>query len=661
MWEGGLDLSVEILRQIWPDWQIEGDPIGKGSFGKVYRAVRRDHGLESYAAIKVMSITADSTELASLRSEGLNMNATRTYLEGILTDFVNEIQLMESLKGIQNIVSVEDYKVVEKSGEVGWDIYIRMELLTPFNEYLGNRRMSEQEIIKLGCDICTALEICGQRNIIHRDIKPENIFINNFGHFKLGDFGIARKMENITGGLSQKGTFNYMAPEVVNSHYYDNRADIYSLGLVLYRLLNANRLPFLFTEQQLMSPSERRNAINRRLRGEPLPEPCEASAAMADLVLRACSPDPARRFATASEMKWALVSVANGTYKMSGGNCSDTVAVRSPLGNAASNGYGGAAYPAPNQSQNPTPGQIGNQAVGSFGEEPKKGGRSSLVTGLLVAAIVIGIGVIAGVSIFAVPRMLEGNSGSEQTAAVSISQAGEEQLADSTEAATVEEAQDQVQKAATGGTVQMEESDGSEFVNQNKDTKNKKREAEAETKKEETEAEAKAEAKAEAQAGADTASEESDTKADVPENYGTYKLSNTDYLTLRSSPTMNDRNNKILQIPANSEVTVLEVGCNGYWKVDYKGTVGYVLPTYLAPCKGAVSVKKICDYKVITDYVTLRDIPSTEGDERTKITTGAIVEYYDSADNGFVLVSYNGQMGFILKSYQGETLIEKVN
>ena len=83
-----------------------------------------------------------------------------------------------------------------------------------------------------------------KRNIIHRDIKPENIFVNDFGDFKLGDFGIARKMENVTGGLSQKGTFNYMAPEVAGNGRYDSRADIYSLGIVLYRLLNQEPAAF---------------------------------------------------------------------------------------------------------------------------------------------------------------------------------------------------------------------------------------------------------------------------------------------------------------------------------------------------------------------------------------------------------------------------------
>lgn len=393
-------MSVETLKQIWPEWQIEGKPLGKGSFGVVYKAVRRDHNVESYAAIKVISIPADPSEVDSLRSEGLDMNATRTYLQGIVNDFVSEIQLMESLKGVQNIVSVEDYKVVEKTGEIGWDIYIRMELLTSFNTYICDKKLTEEEIIKLGCDICTALEICAKRNIIHRDIKPENIFINDFGYFKLGDFGIARKMENMTGGLSQKGTFNYMAPEVANSSEYDARVDTYSLGIVLYRLLNGNRLPFLDTEKQLLNPNERRNAVDRRIRGEELPAPCDASPAMADLILRACAYDPDMRFSSATEMKQALMSVANGTYQIAASNLDRTTSVRRASANYDKTTSVRKAPTAANQKTAP--------AVSTFGPAPKRKNKMPAVIAAVLAVVLL-----VGVGIFAVPKLIGDNETTE--------------------------------------------------------------------------------------------------------------------------------------------------------------------------------------------------------------------------------------------------------
>lgn len=306
-------MGKEKVALVWPEWEVE-EQLGKGSYGTVYKAVRKDSNIQSYAAIKVISIPTDSSEVDSLRSEGLSMDGAKTYFKGIVDDFVGEIRLMESLKGVQNIVSVEDYKVVERTEELGWDIYIRMELLTPFNSYIQTNKMSEKDVVKLGIDICTALELCGQRDIVHRDIKPENIFINDFGYFKLGDFGIARKLENATGGLSQKGTYNYMAPEVATGTRYDARVDLYSLGIVLYRLLNNNRLPFIETEQQLLNPNERKAAVERRIRGDRMNPPSQASAQVAAVIMRACAYNPEARFANATEMKDALTRASLGAY-----------------------------------------------------------------------------------------------------------------------------------------------------------------------------------------------------------------------------------------------------------------------------------------------------------------------------------------------------------
>ncbi len=384
------------VEAIWPEWQVDAKPIGKGSFGAVYRAVRKDHNMESVAAIKVISIPQDSSEVETLRSEGMDETEAKTYLNDIVNDFVGEIQLMESMKGVQNIVSVEDYKVVERAGEIGWNIYIRMELLTPFNTYLTDRELTENEVIRLGCDICTALEICSKRNVIHRDIKPENIFINDFGHFKLGDFGIARKLENMTGGLSQKGTFNYLAPEVATSRDYDARVDIYSLGIVLYRLLNGNKLPFLDNEQY-KNPNARRAAVERRLRGEKLPTPCKASPAMASVILRACAFDPNERFSSASEMKKALLSVANGTYQIPE---QATVPIIPPMG-ATMPQY--RPIPAPQ----PAAPMYNAQNPAAVVQPAKKVKPKKNKLPLIIAAV-LAVVILAGAGIFVVPKLLGG-------------------------------------------------------------------------------------------------------------------------------------------------------------------------------------------------------------------------------------------------------------
>ena len=120
-------------------------------------------------------------------------------------------------------------------------------------DYCTGKELTEKEVIKLGMDLSKALEYCRKLKIIHRDIKPENIFVSRFGDFKLGDFGIAREQAHTVGNMSKKGTYSYMAPEIYKGEKYDSSIDIYSLGIVLYELLNQNRLPFLALDQRLIT------------------------------------------------------------------------------------------------------------------------------------------------------------------------------------------------------------------------------------------------------------------------------------------------------------------------------------------------------------------------------------------------------------------------
>lgn len=303
-------MEQDSLQGIWPEWKIV-RKIGRGSYGTVYEAERTDYQMTAKAAIKVITIPQSEAEIDALRAEGATWEMTRTCLLEIVNDFVNEIKVLESLKGVQNIVGIEDYRVVEKTDTLGFDIYIRMELLTPLQVYTGSGGMTEKQIVKMGIDICTALEFCAKRQVIHRDIKPENIFVNDFGDFKLGDFGIARRLENVTGYLSRnKGTYNYMAPEVAREGEYDAAADLYSLGLVLYRFANQNRLPFLDPAKQMYSAAERKAAVRRRMNGEPLPEPCDASPELSAVIMRACAFEPKNRFVSAAAMKKALCQIA---------------------------------------------------------------------------------------------------------------------------------------------------------------------------------------------------------------------------------------------------------------------------------------------------------------------------------------------------------------
>ena len=304
-------MDKELPVSAWPEWKII-EKIGEGSFGKVYKAQRTERGKSFYSAIKIINIPGSQSELNSVRSETGDDHSARQYFQNLVEECIQEISTMEYFRGNSYIVSVEDFKVMEYLDAIGWEISIRMEYLTSFMDYCAEKQLTEKEVIKLGMDLSKALEYCRKLKIIHRDIKPENIFVSRFGDFKLGDFGIARELERTMSGFSKKGTYSYMAPEMYKGEKYDSRVDIYSLGIVLYRLMNHNRLPFMSLEKQFITYRDKENALNKRVAGEQMGIPADAGEQFARIILKACAYDPAQRYQTPEELYGALDDLKNG-------------------------------------------------------------------------------------------------------------------------------------------------------------------------------------------------------------------------------------------------------------------------------------------------------------------------------------------------------------
>ena len=292
------------------EWRIKRF-IGAGSYGRVFEIERRDEFDTVYTgALKAVTIPASQGELDEILADGMDMNGASTYFRDYVKELNREIALMSKLKGHSNIVSYEDHKMFPHEDGVGWDILIRMELLTPITSYLKqNHTFTRREVIQLGMDLCKALEICQRYNIIHRDIKPANIFISETEDFKLGDFGVARIASASTGASTRAGTVNYMAPEVFRGEKYTSNVDIYSLGLVMYQLLNNNRMPLYPPYPQPITPSSRERAQAQRLSGAALPAPANAEGRLAEIVLKACAPDPAQRYDSPTVMRQALEAI----------------------------------------------------------------------------------------------------------------------------------------------------------------------------------------------------------------------------------------------------------------------------------------------------------------------------------------------------------------
>ena len=295
---------------VFGSWKIVRE-IGEGSFGKVFEIEREDFGRTYKAALKAVTIPQSQSEIKSAMADGMDQESVTTYFRGFVEEIVDEFAIMSQLKGHSNVVSYEDHVVVQHDHDIGWDILIRMELLTPLVDYVQQHTLSTDEVVKLGIDMCKALEACRYCHIIHRDIKPENIFVSQLGDYKLGDFGIAKTVEKTMGGLSKKGTYTYMAPEVYKGEEYGPSVDIYSLGIVLYRYLNNNRTPFLNLDT-VPTYKEKEKSIIRRINGEELPVPANADEYLGKIILKACAYKPEDRYASPTEMREDLEAIASG-------------------------------------------------------------------------------------------------------------------------------------------------------------------------------------------------------------------------------------------------------------------------------------------------------------------------------------------------------------
>lgn len=311
----------------WNEWQwTDKSLLGNGEYGAVYKAGKRVEDETIYSAIKIVSIPKNPVEeIRESLCNGKTAEEIQKYIDNKKDKYIEEVKMMYELHGGSNIVNIEEFGVKTENykieiGEKKFNIeayilHIRMEYLESFEEYMTNNTLSRKQIIKFGLDICNALEYCQEQNIIHRDIKPSNIMIHRIGkiiNYKLIDFGLARHLEN---GLAKSfvGTASYMAPEIngVLNKKYDITVDYYALGLILYQLLNENRLPF----QEKNNP-DMQWAISQRDAGEEFPEPEHNWEGLFQIIEKCCAFKPEQRYQTAAEIKEDLQKLQDNFIKL---------------------------------------------------------------------------------------------------------------------------------------------------------------------------------------------------------------------------------------------------------------------------------------------------------------------------------------------------------
>ena len=285
----------------FPGWEII-RKLGEGSFGGVYEIHRTlPDGRVEKAALKKLTVPKDNSEIRELYSQSFSKENITAHYKDQMRELVNEYTLTQELNGCRNVVACHDVQCVQHTDGIGWDIYIRMELLKPLKHVLS-ADYQEMAVLKLGLSLCNALLACQEHHIVHRDIKPENILVSDRGEFKLGDLGIAKVSEKTATG-TMTGTMGYMAPEVANRWHYGAQADIYSLGMVLYWMMNRRTLPFLPFPPTIPTAAQRQEAANRRFAGEDFPPPANGSRELKAIAMKACAFSTEERYQTVRELR----------------------------------------------------------------------------------------------------------------------------------------------------------------------------------------------------------------------------------------------------------------------------------------------------------------------------------------------------------------------
>ncbi|MCI2086180.1 MAG: protein kinase [Olsenella sp.] len=281
----------------WPGWRVV-SRLGHGTYGSVWEIERDVAGDSERGALKVIGVPPEGEADDSLGLGYDEGTLSATYDERA-DAVLREYRLMAGLSSHPNVVSCRDFAKVARAGGPGYDVLIRMELLTPLTRWARGKEIAVRDAARIGLDIAKALEACEERGIVHRDVKPENIMVDEWGNFKLGDFGVARTLEG-TRTATMAGTETYMAPEVIRHDHYNQTVDIYSLGLVMWWMLDHYRLPFMPAGRLASGDVARAEA--RRLAGESIPAPAGCPNAFARIVLRACAFRPEDRYQSAAEM-----------------------------------------------------------------------------------------------------------------------------------------------------------------------------------------------------------------------------------------------------------------------------------------------------------------------------------------------------------------------
>ncbi len=264
-------------------------------------ALRHDASGQEFI-LKHISVPASEAKVQALLLSGAYASAedANGYFKSVADSYAAEFTLNKSYADCPFILHYLAHQVAPKEDGIGYDVYAVMDRALSLKDYCADNAMTKLRAVNLGIDLCTALSVIRSSGYLHQNIKAENIFVDN-GKFMLGDLGLTSLQDMKYSSLPEEYISVNTAPELLDIMAGQNpTTDLYAVGMLLYRIYNADHAPF---EDEKTTAKE---ADHMRTTGKELPVPMYADYELSEILLKACAFKPEDRYQTPVEMKQAL-------------------------------------------------------------------------------------------------------------------------------------------------------------------------------------------------------------------------------------------------------------------------------------------------------------------------------------------------------------------
>ena len=284
-------MSEEKLISPLLDGFVMGDAISEHDGIRCYPAMRENSD-EKYI-VKVISIPASQKRLDALLLTGAFQDAAGAteYFQELSDGVVRDAQLLRQLAKLEGFLPYDGWQVAPmQDNKLGYEVYLVSPYKRSLEKHLRRNTMTHLGAVNLGLDLCAALSMCRRAGFLYVALKPGNIFLTGEREYKIGDLGFVKLNSLKYTSMPAQYLSPFTPPELHDALATLNpTVDIYAVGMILYMIYNNGVLPY-----ETKAPNKL------------LPAPMNADYEMAEIIAKACHPNPRHRYQTPIEMGQAL-------------------------------------------------------------------------------------------------------------------------------------------------------------------------------------------------------------------------------------------------------------------------------------------------------------------------------------------------------------------